>query len=123
LKPGGGGGNITLTAVKPAVAGGNVTITAGNGVTSGQGGSITLTGGQSGKITLGTAVPGSSFGITPTDSAQWSTMAGSDDMDQLRLEMHDLKQTVQALFRANQRLCDEVEALKAGAILDPPDLA
>ena len=120
----GQGGNITLTAGQST--GGSVTITSGSGVSAGSsGGGITLTGGQPGSIQVGTAKSSSGYshGITPTDSGQWGPVVTEMHMDQLRLEMFDLQQTVKLLMRQNQRLSDEVEALKAGVILDDPVLA
>lgn len=115
----GQGGSVTLTSGNSTPSGGSVVITGGNtlGTTAGAG-SITLRGGQ----------PSPSYshgivGITPTDSGQWGPVVTEMHMDQLRLEMFDLQQTVKLLMRQNQRLSDEVEALKAGVILDDPNLA
>jgi phage tail protein X len=108
----GQGGNITLTA--GTSTGGTVTITGGTGQgTSGGGGAVRLTGGSQGSM------------VFTDEVADWKplTMATQDQLDQLQLTVFDLQQTVKALLKANQRLCDEVEALKAGVILDSPDLA
>lgn len=110
----GSGGNVTLTTSTP----GRVTITTDTttGTGTSGGGNVVLSGGnQGGSINL-TARSNRQVDTGPT-YPKWN--ARDDGMDQLRLEIHDLKQTLQALFRANQRLCDEVEALKAGVTLDP----
>jgi len=112
----GAGGNVTVTTGQSS--GGSVTI--GSGVSTGQSGGITLTGQSGGKITFAGASLQDAYAGTADN---WATMAGSGDMDQLRYELHDLQQTMKLLMRQNQRLYDEIEALKAGVILDPPDLA
>jgi len=108
-------------------SGGNITLTSGSGTPTG--GSITISAGNATGTTTGSNKGASGGFITSrADHGHpvWELMGGgtiSGDVDQLRYELHDLQQTMKLLMRQNQRLYDEIEALKAGVALDPSDLA
>jgi len=84
------------------VQSGTFTLTGGSGVANNaQGGSITITGG------------------TPNGGVFTSIQhARQDEVDQLKRDIDDLKGMVRALVETNERLEDEIEAIKDGALLE-----
>lgn len=85
--------------------------------TTRSGGSIQITGGsgmannaQGGNLTVRGAPSNLTFGSTQH--------ASQTEVDQLRRDMEDLKGMVRALVATNERLEEEIEALKDGALLE-----